>query len=84
MSYLSFDTKKSTYPGKNGGKCKENCANYVGAGEAEFDFYCLAPRDAHVDKSNEIKERPQSGECHVEHNVVFACLDWGHLLKKPE
>ena len=71
------------YPGKNGEEGKEYSANDVGAGKVELDFFSFAPCDAHVNEGDEIKEGPQTGECHVEYDVMFASLDGGHLLKEP-
>ena len=72
------------YPGKNWDEGKENGADDIRASKGEFDVLSLAPGDAHVNEGDEVKERPQSGEGHVKHDVVFPCLDWRHLLKKPE
>ena len=72
------------YPGKNWDEGKENGADDIRASKGEFDVLSLAPGDAHVNEGDEVKERPQSGEGHVKNDVVFPCLDWRHLLKKPE
>jgi len=74
---------RTTGPGKNGEEGKEYSANDVGAGKVELDFFSFAPCDAHVNEGDEIKEGPQTGECHVEYDVMFASLDGGHLLKEP-
>ena len=71
------------YPGKNGEEGKEYGANNVGAGEIELDLFSFAPSNDHINEGDEIKEGPQTGECHVEYDVMFASLDGGHLFKKP-
>jgi len=70
-------------PGKNGEEGKEYGANDVGAGEIELDLFSFAPSNDHINEGDEIKKGPQTGECHVEYDVVFASLDGGHLFKKP-
>ena len=83
IALLFVQNFQSFYPGKNGEEGKEYRADDVGAGKVELDLFRFAPCDAHVNEGDEIKEGPQTGECHVEYDVMFASLDGGHLLKEP-
>lgn len=72
-----------SYPTEDRQESKKNGPDDVGLGKVEH-VVRLAPGVGHVDEGDGVEEGPQSGEGHVQDDVVLPRLDGRHLLKEPD